>query len=179
MFYHARIAWIPLSCFAIDVIGGSRGNGCLWSLFVDIIYMDVHCLFVNTRLVISMYMSYEHVWIFTYMLHPFKYMLHIINLQFMQHFKMVGGTQIWSNAKGAVHLSPVYISYFHWCLLHFSYYHTSWTKRTCACVNCFYCLPCKIKIVLLSYCLQIWSNARWRDAPIWASCNAQAHNSSF
>ncbi len=36
-------------------------------------------------------------------------------------------------------------------LLHFSYYHTSSTKSTCACVNCFYCLWCKIKIVVLSY----------------------------
>ncbi len=50
-----------------------------------------------------------------------------------------------------LHFSSVYISYFHWCLLHFPYYHTSWTKGTCACVNCFYCLPCKIKIVWLSY----------------------------
>ncbi len=54
-----------------------------------------------------------------------------------------------------LHLSSVYISYFHWCLLHYSYYHTSWTKSTCACVNCFYCLPCKIKIVILSYCLTV------------------------
>ncbi len=53
-----------------------------------------------------------------------------------------------------LHLSSVYISYFHWCLLHFSYCHTSWTKSTCACVNCFYCLPCKIKMsYCLSYCL--------------------------
>ncbi len=52
-----------------------------------------------------------------------------------------------------LHLSSVYISYFHWYLLYFSYYHTSWTKSTCACVNCFYCLQCKIKIVLLSYSL--------------------------
>ncbi len=31
-------------------------------------------------------------------------------------------------------------------------------KNTCACVNCLYCLPCKIKIVLLSYLLWNSSN---------------------
>ncbi len=56
---------------------------------------------------------------------------------------------LWSVNLTLLHLSSVYIPYFHWCLLHFSYYHTSWTQITCVCVNCLYCLPCKIKIVLL------------------------------
>ncbi len=29
----------------------------------------------------------------------------------------------------------------------------NWQGPNCACVNCFYCLPCKLKIVLLSYSL--------------------------
>ncbi len=49
-----------------------------------------------------------------------------------------------------LHLSSVHITSFHWCLVHFSYYNTSWINNTCACVNCFYCVPCKIKIVLMS-----------------------------
>ncbi len=64
-----------------------------------------------------------------------------------------------------LHLSSVYIPSFHWCLLHFSYYHTSCTKSTCACVNCFYSLPCKIKIVLLSYCLTV---VEWCYRPVWS-----------
>ncbi len=52
-----------------------------------------------------------------------------------------------------IHLSSVHIPSFHWYLLHFSYCHTSWTNSTCACIKRFYCLPCKIKIVLLSYFL--------------------------
>ncbi len=40
-------------------------------------------------------------------------------------------------------------SIFSLVLLHFSYYHTSLRTGTCACVNCFYCVPCKIKIILL------------------------------
>ncbi len=62
-----------------------------------------------------------------------------------------------------LHLSSVYISYFHWFVLHFSYYHTSWTKSTSACVNCFYCLPCKIKIVLLS---SYWIVRSWSDVNV-------------
>ncbi len=62
-----------------------------------------------------------------------------------------------------LHLSSVYISSFHWCLLHFSYYHTSWTKSNCAYVNCFYCLPCKIKIVLLSY----YNKTTWVWNAVW------------
>ncbi len=49
--------------------------------------------------------------------------------------------------SGFVFNKVVFLSTIHVSVL------TSWTKSTCTCVNCFYCLPCKIKIVLLAYCL--------------------------
>ncbi len=48
-----------------------------------------------------------------------------------------------------LHLSSRIFHLFICVLLHFSYYHTSWTKNTYTCFNCLYCLLCKIKIVLL------------------------------